>query len=36
MLVPYALVFMYILYEVPQYFVAALLALNGTGQLILL
>ena len=32
MLAPYALASFYILYEKPQFFVAAMLALNGTGQ----
>ncbi|TDL26998.1 hypothetical protein BD410DRAFT_783138 [Rickenella mellea] len=35
LLVPYAFGFMYMLYEKPQFFVAALLALNGTGTVLI-
>ncbi|TDL22448.1 hypothetical protein BD410DRAFT_748734 [Rickenella mellea] len=35
LLVPYAFGFMYIFYEKPQYFVAAFLALNGAGTVLI-
>jgi len=35
MLIPYALILMYVLHEMPKYFVAALLAMNGTGTMLI-
>ncbi len=36
MLIPYGLILMYVLHEKPKFFVAALLAMNGTGTMLIL